>query len=86
MSFEPVIDDKQIVGENITVDGINNSHHKHRLCHDGLAMNLSLSDVHYSLCVMLIALLIAEELNYSVHSPSLLVYEGKDTNNSLIDE
>lgn len=73
-SFEPIIDDELIVPKYICLYPINDSHHQHRLRHDGLTVNLRLSDVHNPLCVVLVALLIAEKLNHSVHSFQYLSY------------
>jgi len=42
-------------------------------------MNLCLSDIHDPLCVVLIALLVAEELYNPIHRSFLLIYGDKDT-------
>ena len=66
--FKPIIDNKLIVGKNITIYSINDSHHKNRLRNYGFTMYLCLSYIYYSFCVVQEALLIAEELNHPIHN------------------
>ena len=79
MSFQPVIDEEPVVLKHIGFNPVDDSHQKHWLRHNALTMNLRLSDIHDTLRVVGITLLVVVEPDNPIHCLPLLVCGDKVT-------
>ena len=79
MSFQPVVDEESVVLKNIRFNPVDDCHQKHRFRYNALPMNLRLPDIHDTLRIVSVALLVVVESYNPVHSPPLLVYGDKGT-------